>query len=64
MPELDGHDATRELRKLNFTRPVVALSANAYTEDVQNSLNSGMNDHLQKPYTEEQLFQMIVKFVD
>ena len=64
MPELDGHDATRELRKMDYTKPIIALSANAYTEDVQNSLDSGMNDHLQKPYTEEQLFQMIVKFVE
>jgi len=64
MPKLNGHDATRQLRKLNFTKPIVALSANAYSEDVQNSLNSGMNDHVQKPYTEIQLFQKMKEFID
>ncbi len=64
MPVLDGHQTSRELRKLNFTSPIVALTANAYSEDVQNSLAAGMNDHLQKPYTKEDLFQMITKYVD
>ena len=64
MPGLDGHQTTRELRKLNYTKPIVALSANAFSEDVEKSLNSGMNDHLQKPYTEEKLFQRIIMFVE
>ncbi|HEY8934551.1 MAG TPA: ATP-binding protein [Cyclobacteriaceae bacterium] len=64
MPKLNGHDATRQLRKLNFTKPIVALSANAYSEDVQNSLNSGMNDHVQKPYTEIQLFKKMKEFIE
>lgn len=64
MPELDGYQTTMELRTLNYTKPIVALTANAYSEDVQNSLNSGMNDHLQKPYTEEKLFQKLLKFVE
>jgi signal transduction histidine kinase/CheY-like chemotaxis protein len=64
MPDLDGHDATRELRKLNYTKPIVALSANAYADDIQNSLHAGMNDHLQKPYTEEKLFQMLARYVE
>jgi len=64
MPEVDGHEATRVLRKLNYAKPIVALSANAYTDDIQNSLNCGMNDHLQKPYTEEKLFQMLTRFVE
>jgi len=57
MPEMDGYQTTVELRRLHFTMPIVALTANAYTEDVQNSINSGMNDHIQKPYTEEKLFE-------
>jgi PAS domain S-box-containing protein len=64
MPELDGYETTQALRLLKYTNPILALSANAYQEDVQNSLNSGMNDHIQKPYTERQLFERISKFVE
>jgi PAS domain S-box-containing protein len=59
MPDFDGHETTRQLRKLKFTRPIVALSASAYQEDIQKSLVSGMNDHLQKPFTESELFRVI-----
>ncbi|MEO7992748.1 MAG: response regulator [Chryseolinea sp.] len=64
MPVLDGHQTTREIRKLNFTKPIIALTANAYNEDVQNSIESGMNDHLQKPYTKESLFLVITKHLE
>jgi CheY-like chemotaxis protein len=64
MPELDGYETTMAMRRMNYTKPIVALSANAYSDDVQKSLNSGMNDHIQKPYTEEQLFHKIVRFVE
>jgi signal transduction histidine kinase/CheY-like chemotaxis protein len=64
MPELDGYETTMAMRKMNYTRPIVALSANAYSDDVQKSINSGMNDHIQKPYTEEQLFRKIVRYVE
>ena len=59
MPELDGHATTRLLRDLNFTKPIVALSASAYKEDIKNSFRAGMNDHLQKPFTEAELFRII-----
>ncbi len=64
MPVLDGHQTTREIRKLNYTKPIIALTANAYNEDVQNSIDSGMNDHLQKPYTKENLFKVITKHIE
>jgi len=63
MPDMNGCETTVELRKLNFTKPIIALSANAYPEDIQNSLMAGMNDHLQKPYTEDQLFGKISEFI-
>lgn len=64
MPELDGYETTLELRRMDFNKPIIALSANAYKEDVQNSIKAGMNDHIQKPYTEKVLFQTITKFVE
>jgi signal transduction histidine kinase/CheY-like chemotaxis protein len=62
MPDVDGYETTRQLRQMNFTKPIVALSASAYQEDVQKSLIAGMNDHMHKPFTENELFQMIGNF--
>jgi CheY-like chemotaxis protein len=56
MPGMDGLQATRHLRANLFTRPIIAVSANAYKEDVQESLAAGVNAHLQKPYTHAELF--------
>ena len=64
MPDLDGHQTSMEIRKLHFTNPIIALSANAYKEDVIKSLHAGMNDHIEKPFTEAQLFETITKHVN
>jgi len=55
MPVLDGVAATRELRKCGFTGPIVAVTANALPEDHGRCLDAGMDDHLAKPFTSEQL---------
>ena len=53
MPVMDGLSATREIRKLSrpdaATIPIIALTANAFEEDVKQCLQSGMNAHLSKP---------------
>ena len=53
MPVMNGHDTTRAIRKLRRTDakkiPILALSANAFKEDTELSLESGMNAHLTKP---------------
>jgi signal transduction histidine kinase/CheY-like chemotaxis protein len=59
MPDMDGLATTREIRKLNYRGPIIALSASAYKEDIENSICAGMNDHLQKPFTEIDLFNKI-----
>ena len=63
MPELDGHAATQILRKEQFTNPIIAISANAFQEDVNNSIQAGMNAHLQKPFADRELFQTINKYL-
>lgn len=60
MPGLTGHEATIELRKEQYAGPIIALSANAFQEDVDKSLESGMSDHMQKPFTEKELFEKVM----
>jgi CheY-like chemotaxis protein len=53
MPNMDGHEATRRIRALDRedakTIPIIAMTANAYREDIDRALAAGMNDHLAKP---------------
>jgi PAS domain S-box-containing protein len=63
MPEMNGYEATIKLRELAYSKPIIALSANAFPEDVKNSLESGMNDHIQKPFSGEQLLTTINKYL-
>ena len=63
MPVMDGLQASMAIRKeLRLDIPIIALTANTFQEDVDNCMNAGMNDHLGKPYKEEQLIQMINKW--
>ena len=63
MPVMDGLEATGEIRKLDredcHTIPIVAMSANAFDEDVKRSLASGMNGHLSKPVNVGKLQEML-----
>ena len=67
MPEMDGLEATQAIRKLNRpdakTIPIIALTANAFDEDVQRSLQSGLNAHLSKPVNPEVLFDTLEKLI-
>jgi CheY-like chemotaxis protein/nitrogen-specific signal transduction histidine kinase len=63
MPGLNGYETTARLRSLDYTKPIVALSANAFPEDVDKSQQAGMNGHLQKPFTERELFQNIERIL-
>ncbi len=59
MPVMDGLSATREIRKLArpdaAAIPIIALSANAFEEDVKQCLEAGMNEHLSKPIDVDRL---------
>jgi signal transduction histidine kinase/CheY-like chemotaxis protein len=64
MPVMDGYTATlhirdRERRQRLPRTPIVALTADAYEEDVQRALDVGMDAHLTKPYTREQLREIL-----
>ena len=66
MPELNGYEATRAIRKLERPDareiPIVAMTANAFAEDVKKSLDVGMNAHLSKPVDLNALEQTLQRF--
>ena len=63
MPVMDGYEATRRIRALDrpdaSTVGIVAMSANAFAEDVRKSRQCGMNDHLSKPLDTEKLYEVL-----
>ncbi len=63
MPEMNGLEATKAIRKSgrkdSETIPIIALTANAFDEDVQRSLQAGLNAHLSKPVEPESLCEAI-----
>ena len=67
MPEMDGLEAAATIRSLNRadakTVPIIALTANAFDEDVQRSLQVGMNAHLSKPVEPEHLYQTLEELI-
>lgn len=66
MPELNGCDATiqyRELEKDNEHIPIIALTANVMQEDVDSYLKAGMDDHIAKPFTTENLRDKLNKWI-
>ena len=67
MPEMDGLEATRVIRSLQRddakTIPIIALTANAFDEDVQRSMQAGLNAHLSKPVEPEALFETLENLI-
>ena len=67
MPIMDGLKATENIRALTRadakTIPIIALTANAFDEDVQRSLQAGMNAHLTKPVEPEHLYETLKAFI-
>jgi len=67
MPIMDGLEATRQLRKLDFDKakeiPILAMTANAFKEDVDNCISAGMNGHISKPIEYDVLISKLARFI-
>lgn len=67
MPVMNGLDATRQIRAMNRadaqTVPIIAMTANAYEEDIRQSLEAGMNAHLAKPIEPQVILDTLAGFI-
>ena len=63
MPNMDGHEATKQIRAIERedikNLPIVAMTANAYQEDVKKALSAGMNAHMAKPIDVDKLYRLL-----
>jgi len=66
MPKLDGLSAARLIRQAPGyeSTPILAMTANAFTEDRQHCLEAGMNDFLAKPFNPDVLFGILLRWLD
>ena len=66
MPVMDGLEATRRIRTCTHPRgatvPIIAISANAFADDIQKAKNAGMNEHLAKPFELEKVLRAISRY--
>lgn len=67
MPGMDGFEATRRIRASglphNARAPIIAMTANALSQDREKSLAAGMNDHIAKPFEPERLYEAVARWL-
>ncbi len=63
MPQLDGFEATAQLRVQGLSTPIIALTAYARAEDEQQCLAAGMNDFLSKPFRQSELKDVLARWL-
>ena len=68
MPEMNGYEAAKAIRAMNDRPdgkniPIIAMTANSFAEDVQASLDAGMNAHLSKPIVIDEVIKTIIRYV-
>jgi PAS domain S-box-containing protein len=63
MPEMDGYEATRQIRSLDLPQagaiPIIAMTANVFKEDIERCISAGMNGHIGKPLSLEEIFKCL-----
>ena len=68
MPIMNGYEAAQEIRKIADEKlskiPIVAMTANAFSEDIQNAKAAGMNDHIAKPIDVGKMMETVNKYLN
>ena len=68
MPHMDGYEAAAHIRALDRedtkSMPIVAMTANAFQEDMDKTLSAGMNDHVTKPIEIATLMKVLGKYLN
>ena len=66
MPIMTGYEAARAIRALDRSDadvPIIAMTADAFSEDIQKSIDSGMNAHIAKPIDVKEVTKQLIKFM-
>ena len=63
MPIMNGLQAAQRIRQRGIDTPIIAISANAYREDIDQSINAGMNEHMSKPINNGLLLKTLSKYM-
>ena len=66
MPVMTGYEATQAIRKLNRPDadiPIIAMTADAFMEDIQKCLDCGMNAHVAKPIDVREISRLLEKYI-
>ena len=63
MPIMDGYTATQKIREMDQTVPILAMTANAFTEDIQRCMDCGMNGHIAKPIDYIELIEQMKRII-
>ena len=67
MPVMNGYEATKKIRELNRedanTVPIIAMTANAFSEDIEKGKKSGMNEYISKPINVNKMFEVFRKWL-
>ena len=67
MPEMDGYAATRMVRSMDRADlgkiPIIAMTANVFDEDIERSVQAGMNAHLSKPIEPDKMYETLARLI-
>jgi CheY-like chemotaxis protein len=64
MPNMDGNEATRQIRQFNKDVIIIAQTAYAFTGDKEKSIEAGCNDYISKPINKTLLYELIRKYIN
>ena len=63
LPEMDGYEATRKIRKIRKDIPIIAQTAYAMNEDKKKAIEAGCAEYISKPFGRESIIRTISKYI-